>query len=112
MSYRVKDELRRRRVSVVVVEKWMVDVLGRESEEGENGGLELCKLVVCLNKNCNIHIYSEGRMKKSLVEEGIQKSKDLGGSARQCHVARKICLESEGCIFGRVLFGLPRTWSP
>ena len=38
-------------------------------------------------------------MEKNLGEEGLRNSKELGGSARRCYVARKICLEIEGCIF-------------
>jgi hypothetical protein len=41
-------------------------------------------------------------MEKSLVEEGIRKSKYLGGDARQCHIARRICLERLKNIFLRV----------
>jgi hypothetical protein len=38
-------------------------------------------------------------MEKSLGKECIQKSKDLGGSVRQCHIARKICLERLKGVF-------------
>jgi len=34
-----------------------------------------------------------------LVEEGTRKSKDLGGSVRQCHVTRRICLERLKDVF-------------
>jgi len=59
------------------------------------------------NRRCNTGMTLEGRMES--LEEGIRMSKELGGSARQCHVARIICLEIEGCIFGGALFGLPRS---
>jgi hypothetical protein len=38
-----------------------------------------------------------GQREKSLVEEGIRKSKELGGSAKRCHVTRKVYYEIEGC---------------
>ncbi len=50
-------------------------------------------------KICNVHVNSERRIEKSLVEEGIRKSKDLGGSVRQCHIARRICLKRLKNIF-------------
>lgn len=46
-------------------------------------------------------------MENNVVEEGMRKSKELGGSAGRCHAARRICLEIKGCIFGGFLFGFP-----
>lgn len=50
-------------------------------------------------KICNVYISSEGRIEKSLVEEDIRQSKDLGGSARQCYIARKIWFKRLKDIF-------------
>ena len=44
-------------------------------------------------------------MEKNPVEEGMRKSKELGGSARRCYLATKICLEIEGCILGGSCLG-------
>jgi hypothetical protein len=48
-------------------------------------------------------------MEKNLVEESMRKSKEMGGSARRCHVARKICLKIKGCILG---VGEGLVWAP
>jgi len=58
-------------------------------------------------------------MEKSLVEEGIRKSKE--GDARQCYIIRRICLErfkNALCIlngkggWGSCLGFLGADWSP